>query len=255
MLYIRHTSNSNKQHTYTSHDYRICLKNQIGKTSLVIRLFVNCFIHSTEIYRIRMLKQNTILSAKRQIRRMSISAVGFRYKTSLHIVTPCLHNAVSNRSNILARQKKIMPSTNSIMIKRFYSEKCTTSTNGVDVPKEIVDLPLNTYHNEADKILDSIFEQLEILSEDYPDLIPEVELEHGVMTLNLAKLGPYVINKQPPNKQIWFASPVSGPNRFDFYQNEWISLRNNIKLIDLINEELRMAMPGHDVTITKAVEH
>lgn len=103
------------------------------------------------------------------------------------------------------------------MIKKFYSEKCTTSTNGMDIPKEIINLPLNTYHNEADKILDSIFEQLEMLSEDYPELIPEVELDHGVMTLNLAKLGPYVINKQPSNKQIWFASPISGPNRFDFY--------------------------------------
>ena len=59
-----------------------------------------------------------------------------------------------------------------------------------------------------------------MLSEDYPELIPEVELDHGVMTLNLAKLGPSVINKQPLNKQIWFASPITGPNRCDFYQNE-----------------------------------
>lgn len=202
-----------------------------------------------------MLKQNTLLLAKRQCRCMSISAIGFRYGTSLHSVASCQYNPITNRNNSLARQKEIMPSTNLVMIKRLYSEKCTTSTNGMNVPKEIIDLPLNTYHNEADKILDSIFEQLEILSEDYPELIPEVELGHGVMTLKLAKLGPYVINKQPPNKQIWLASPVSGPSRFDFYQNEWVSLRNNIKLIDLINEEIRMGMPGHDVTITKAIEY
>lgn len=138
--------------------------------------------------------------------------------------------------------------------KRFYSEKSTTSTHGVDIPQEIISLPINVYHNEADKFLDAIFEQIEILSEDYPDLIPEVELNHGVMTLNLAKLGPYVINKQPPNKQIWFASPLSGPNRFDFYKNEWISLRDNTKLIDVINKEVRIAMPGHDINITKEID-
>lgn len=204
-----------------------------------------------------MLKQNTVLLIKRQIRGISALAFGFRNASLSRPITSYLCNPMITTGNtILSEQNKIMASRrNSMMIKKFYSEKCTTSTNGMDIPKEIIDLPLNTYHNEADKILDSIFEQLEVLSEDYPELIPEVELDHGVMTLNLAKLGPYVINKQPPNKQIWFASPISGPNRFDFYQNEWISLRNNIKLIDLINEEVRMAMTGHDITITKEVEH
>lgn len=151
---------------------------------------------------------------------------------------------------VLSNAKNGIPSCNKLFT-RFYSERSTTSTHGIEVPQEIIDLPINTYHNEADKFLDTIFEQLEILSEDYPELIPEVELNHGVMTLNLAKLGPYVINKQPPNKQIWFASPISGPNRFDFYHNEWISLRDSTKLIDLINNEVKMAMPGHDIIIRK----
>lgn len=202
-----------------------------------------------------MLKQNTFLLANRHIRSISIFIVGYRYGSPFHSLTSRLYIPIANKNNSIIRQKNIVPSTNFVMIKRLYSEKSATSTNGMNVPKEIINLPLNTYHNEADKILDSIFEQLEILSEDYPELIPEVELEHGVMTLKLAKLGPYVINKQPPNKQIWLASPVSGPSRFDFYQNEWISLRNNIKLIDLLNKEVRMAMPGHDITISKAIEY
>lgn len=170
---------------------------------------------------------------------------------------PISTRSMSNKSLYGNRKALLISTRASSSIKtctRLYSEKTTISTNGLEVPKEIIDLPVNTYHNEADKFLDSICEQLEILSEDYPDLIPEVELNHGVMTLNLAKLGPYVINKQPPNKQIWFASPVSGPNRFDFYKNDWISLRDNKKLIDLINEEVRLAMPGHQINITKEIE-
>lgn len=30
----------------------------------------------------------------------------------------------------------------------------------------------------------------------------------GVLNLRLAGHGTYVINKQPPNKQIWFSSPT-----------------------------------------------
>jgi frataxin len=36
------------------------------------------------------------------------------------------------------------------------------------------------------------------------------------MTVTVANKGTYVINKQPPNKQIWLSSPLSGPKRYDF---------------------------------------
>ncbi len=32
--------------------------------------------------------------------------------------------------------------------------------------------------------------------------------QSGVLTLDLGQQGTYVINKQPPNKQIWLSSPV-----------------------------------------------
>ncbi|CAL9737088.1 frataxin homolog, mitochondrial [Monosporozyma servazzii] len=197
------------------------------------------------MYRLNLLQsttRNTLLLSRRQF-----------VKGTISIAIRSLSNKSLNGNN-----KNLLVSTRASSsintFKRFYSEKSTISTNGTEVPKEITDLPLNTYHNEADKFLDTVFEQLEILSEDHPDLIPEVELNQGVMTLNLTKIGPYVINKQPPNKQIWFASPLSGPNRFDFYQNDWISLRDNTKLIDIINEEVRIAMPGHQINITKEID-
>ncbi|CCK68212.1 ferroxidase KNAG_0A05470 [Huiozyma naganishii CBS 8797] len=131
---------------------------------------------------------------------------------------------------------------------KFYSQ---TSTTGTVIPPEVANLPLTTYHNEANKFLDNLLENLETLSDDFPELLPEVEYSSGVMTLVVPKLGPYVINKQPPNKQIWLASPVSGPDRFDFYQNDWVSLRNNVKLLDVLGRELRTVLPEDQVNIRK----
>lgn len=38
----------------------------------------------------------------------------------------------------------------------------------------------------------------------------------GVMTLSVVDKGTYVVNKQPPNKQVWLSSPISGPKRYDW---------------------------------------
>ncbi|CCF56124.1 hypothetical protein KAFR_0A06890 [Kazachstania africana CBS 2517] len=124
---------------------------------------------------------------------------------------------------------------------RFYS---ASSTTGNKIPDEVANLPLQTYHQESDKFLDDLLDKLEFLSEKYPNEVPDIELNHGVMTLEVAKIGTYVINKQPPNKQIWLASPVSGPDRFDFYRGDWISLRNNLKLRDVLHQELKEVLPS-----------
>ena len=39
---------------------------------------------------------------------------------------------------------------------------------------------------------------------DVPDVL---HAQSGVLTLKLGNKGTYVINKQPPNKQIWLSSP------------------------------------------------
>ena len=71
------------------------------------------------------------------------------------------------------------------------------------------------------------------------------------MTLNFPPIGTYVINKQPPNKQIWLSSPISGPKRFDYVvlgegqhekegggAGDWIYLRDGTSLTDLVNKEV-----------------
>ena len=69
----------------------------------------------------------------------------------------------------------------------------------------------------------------------------------------------YVLNKQPPNKQIWLSSPISGPKRFDWvvvgesmHQKEdggsgdWIYLRDGTSLTELIRQELGVELSKGD---------
>jgi frataxin len=69
-----------------------------------------------------------------------------------------------------------------------------------------------------------------------------------------------VINKQPPNRQIWLASPVSGPLRFDWvvsgesmHEKEgagigsWVYLRDGRTLDSLLKKELGIDMEQEDL--------
>lgn len=106
-------------------------------------------------------------------------------------------------------------------------------------------------------------------------------LQAGVMTISHPSKGEYVINKQPPNKQIWLSSPVSGPKRFDWVVvtqsstdsmnakqdtegstgalgddgslggGRWIYLRDGSSLTDILKDELDITISspgGEDAT-------
>jgi frataxin len=79
------------------------------------------------------------------------------------------------------------------------------------------------------------------------------------MTIDLGPKGQYVINKQPPNKQIWLSSPVSGPKRYDWVlfgegmdqkegsgTGEWVYLRDGSKLTELLRKEIGVEMTVAD---------
>lgn len=71
------------------------------------------------------------------------------------------------------------------------------------------------------------------------------------MNITFPPNGTYVLNKQPPNKQIWLSSPISGPKRYDWVlsgesmhqkegsgNGEWVYLRDGTNLTSLLNKEL-----------------
>lgn len=81
-------------------------------------------------------------------------------------------------------------------------------------------------------------------------------VQAGVLTLHFPPHGTYVLNKQPPNRQIWLSSPVSGPKRYDWVAGEeargdddgggggegevgrWVYLRDGSTLSKLLEGEL-----------------
>ncbi|KAL1900910.1 Mitochondrial matrix iron chaperone [Sporothrix stenoceras] len=108
------------------------------------------------------------------------------------------------------------------------------------------------YHVLADEYLDRLLVRLEDMQDAREDV--DVEYASGVLTLafspNEAGARPrtYVINKQPPNKQIWLSSPISGPKRYDWVldvgasgdgaSGQWIYLKDGSALNDLLREEM-----------------
>jgi len=102
---------------------------------------------------------------------------------------------------------------------------------------------MSQYHKVADKTMDHLFENLEELDEVEGLEGYEVEFHSGVLTLKLGPHGTYVVNKQPPNKQIWLSSPFSGPKRYDYIQdgNKWVYSRDGRTLHSLLSDELSTA--------------
>ena len=81
----------------------------------------------------------------------------------------------------------------------------------------------------------------------------------GVLSIETLDAGTYVINKQPPNKQIWLSSPISGPKRFDWVvvgegmqdkegtgEGKWLYLRDGTSLEELLKSELGVVVYEDD---------
>ena len=78
-----------------------------------------------------------------------------------------------------------------------------------------------------------------------------------MINLFFPTIGKYVINKQPPNKQIWLASPISGPKRYDYVvmsegqnakegtgKGEWVYMRDGSTLSELLRTEIGIDPEG-----------
>jgi frataxin len=139
-----------------------------------------------------------------------------------------------------------------------------------DVATVPTDIPTSEFHERADRFLEELVERLE----EQQDRTPDVEVEYsvrssshsaplsslsksnntqaGVLKVDLISKGlSYVLNKQPPNKQIWLSSPITGPKRFDWVAmqesmnhkegsgtGDWVYLRDGTSLTDIIRKEL-----------------
>ncbi|KAJ5489680.1 Frataxin [Penicillium diatomitis] len=113
------------------------------------------------------------------------------------------------------------------------------------------------YYEYSEHYFNILLGELEKAQEEGSDI--EAEYSAGVLNITLPSIGTYVLNKQPPNKQIWLSSPISGPKRYDwilegdsmlekqdsrpFVHGQWIYLRDGSNLTDLLNSELSINLP------------
>lgn len=148
------------------------------------------------------------------------------------------------------------------------------------IPADLTD---GEYHEVADAYLDVIVSELETLADKNESieveysvrspppptilsqnpnhkhflsallLTPAPLLQAGVLTFVFPDIGTYVINKQPPNKQIWLSSPISGPKRYDYVVSgegqsqkedtavgDWVYIRDGSTLGELFLKELNI---------------
>ncbi|KAH0607791.1 uncharacterized protein H6S33_002825 [Morchella sextelata] len=96
---------------------------------------------------------------------------------------------------------------------------------------------LDDYHKVSEGTLEGILESVEAVAEKRTDV--DVEYSAGVLTITVPQ-GTYVINKQPPNRQIWISSPITGPNRFDWdpINYVWVSSRDKATLGGVLKKEI-----------------
>ncbi|KAI3617704.1 hypothetical protein CBS9595_003613 [Malassezia furfur] len=142
-----------------------------------------------------------------------------------------------------------------VLVRHYTSESAYTAA----------DLSAQDYNRRVDASLDALTEQLEELleTEDIEEIERtrgsggslsdwDVEYATGVLNLRLGSLGTYVINKQPPSRQIWLSSPTSGPKRFDYdaEKDAWFTYKDGqlYLLHELLDTELS-AVFGKTLTV------
>ncbi|KAI5920380.1 mitochondrial chaperone Frataxin [Camillea tinctor] len=158
------------------------------------------------------------------------------------ILSPCLRNQNLSRLPISFRNPI---STSAPFAKPLSPEALKTA--------RAADLTDSQYHELADDYLETLLGKYEAMQDERGDI--DVEYSSGVMHIKIPSVGEYVLNKQPPNKQIWLSSPKSGPKRYDYVvvregqdqkqdtaTTAWIYLRDGSSLNQILYEETGVDM-------------
>ena len=156
-----------------------------------------------------------------------------------------IHSALQLRGSllVLASHCQAYPSYPTLCtVKKFAT--AAQSFEGSDVTEA-------DFEDLAEALLSSIEGAIDKIS---LQLNPEeLSAAYGVLTIDLGKRGTWVINKQTPNKQIWWSSPISGPRRFayDVADKKWHWTRDHkVTLGELLTKELTTISPGLDFKLT-----
>ncbi len=101
----------------------------------------------------------------------------------------------------------------------------------------------------ADRTLVRLAQNLETaLDADDPD----IDLAHGILTVELADGRTFIANKHQPTRQIWLSSPVSGASHYayDAAADAWRSTRGAQTLDAQFGADLAECV-GHSVALAR----
>jgi iron donor protein CyaY len=91
----------------------------------------------------------------------------------------------------------------------------------------------NEFVDLAEKTIAGVAEQIEAHDKDYRF---EVDMLGDVLSIKTDR-GEYIINKHTAAREIWLASPVSGPYHFAYKEGVWVN-KIGVELKGLLAREL-----------------
>jgi len=99
---------------------------------------------------------------------------------------------------------------------------------------------MNTDDISFDTVADETLNRLlDAIDDKLGDLL-EVDMENGMLTIEAASGGQYIVNKHAPNRQIWLSSPASGASHYNYdtAKKAWIDSRDGESLTVKLAAEL-----------------
>ena len=92
------------------------------------------------------------------------------------------------------------------------------------------------FENIAEKTLNMLLDRIDDALGDAFD----VDLNGGILIIELENGAQYVINKNAPNYEIWMSSPHSGASHYylDDDLETWVDTRNGDKFFEKLSQEL-----------------
>ena len=97
-------------------------------------------------------------------------------------------------------------------------------------------LDANQFDTLAGEMLDRM---LDAIDDELGDVL-DVDMENGMLTIETASGGQYIINKHGPNREIWLSSPASGASHYgyDAERRALIDTRSGENLTTKVADEL-----------------
>uniref|UniRef100_K3WUV1 ferroxidase n=1 Tax=Globisporangium ultimum (strain ATCC 200006 / CBS 805.95 / DAOM BR144) TaxID=431595 RepID=K3WUV1_GLOUD len=155
--------------------------------------------------------------------------------------TVCVGNASQTPSSAAAASSRALASmltTQRAISGRVAAVRAFSTDGSAPTPAPVDAIEENRFLELADTALHDIMSWLDGVEEMLEE--SDISLSQGVLKIDLGEDGTWVINRQIPNRQIWWSSPISGPRRYEYdaETNTWVNTRDGTELMELLRNEI-----------------